>query len=234
MRQYRILAAMVMVGTALLAGCGTGSPPPAEPGQVRIGVLLTAHGSQSSDWVGMIEALADDVREPLLEIPGISGVRLAFITESAPDIASQMRAFDKEQYDEVVVVPLFIAVESQRTNNYLQYLTGMRSDMGQIKQLEKEGFEIYYPRARVSLTQALNESGVLKRNVLRRVKALKGDESGEDMGVLLVGYGDQAFGQQMQETMEGLGRYLKIKTDVDTVAYAFCGELVDYSGEPIV
>ena len=66
------------------------------------------------------------------------------------------------------------------------------------------------------------------------VEELQADDSGDDMSVLLVGYGDQAFGQQMQATMEGIGRYLKIKTDIDTVGYAFCGELVDYSGEPIV
>jgi len=84
------------------------------------------------------------------------------------------------------------------------------------------------------VTPALSESSVLKKNVLRRVLELQAGDSGEDMSVLLVGYGDQAFGQQMQEIMEGVGRYLKIKTDIDTVAYAFCGELVDYSGEPIV
>ena len=75
---------------------------------------------------------------------------------------------------------------------------------------------------------------VLKKNVLRRVEALRGSDSGEDMGVLLVGYGDQVYGQQMEEMMEGIGRYLKIKTEIDTVAYAFCGNLADYSGAPVV
>jgi hypothetical protein len=103
-----------------------------------------------------------------------------------------------------------------------------------MKQLEKEGFEVYYPYARVSVTPALNEGNALKKNVLRRVLALQGDDSGDDMGVLLVGYGDQAYGQQMQEIMEGIGRYLKIKSEIDTVGYAFAGDLVDYSGEPVV
>ena len=56
------------------------------------------------------------------------------------------------------------------------------------------------------MTPALNQSEVLKNNVLRRVEALRGEDSGEDMAVLLVGYGDQVFGQQMEETMEGIGR----------------------------
>jgi hypothetical protein len=232
MYQFQTWVAVIMLSLAI-AGCGN-EPPPADPTQTKIGVLLVAHGSRSSDWTGMIETLAEEVREPILQDGKVTGMRLAFITESSPNIASQMREFDQEGYDEVIVVPLFIAVESQRTNRYLHYLTGVRSDIGQIKQLEKEGFEIYYPRARISLTPVLNESGVLKKNVLRRVEELQADDSGDDMSVLLVGYGDQAFGQQMQETMEGIGRYLKIKTDIDTVGFAFCGELVDYSGEPIV
>jgi len=233
MHQFRIWGGILAIASGLLAGCDSG-PPPVDPTQIKIGVLLAAHGSQSSEWVGMIETLADEVREPIMQGSNVAAVRLAFIAESGPNIASQMRAFDEEGFDEVIVVPLVVAVESQRTNNYLHYLTGIRSDLGQIKQLEKEGFEIYYPRVRVSVTPALSESSVLKKNVLRRVLDLQSGDSGEDMSVLLVGYGDQAFGQQMQEIMEGIGRYLKIKTDIDTVAYAFCGELVDYSGEPIV
>jgi hypothetical protein len=233
MNKYLAWAVVITLSVGGMVACDSG-PAPKDPSEIKIGVLLAAHGSRSSEWVGMMEAFADEVREPMLADGTVSGVRLAFITESKPSIASQMRAFDQEGYDEVIVVPLVIAVESQRTNDYLHYLTGVRSDMGQIKQLEKEGLEIYYPQARVSLTQVLNQSSVLKKNVLRRVRALQAGDSGEDMGVLLVGYGDQAYGQQMQEMMEGLGRYLKIKTDIDTVAYAFCGELVDYSGEPIV
>jgi sirohydrochlorin ferrochelatase len=182
----------------------------------------------------MISSFTDEIRDPVVAAGAVGDVRLAFIEESKSSIATELRAFDEAGYDEVIVVPLFVAAESTRTNSYLQYLIGMRSDAGQVKQLEKEGYDIYYPRARISLAPALNEGGALKKNVLRRVQALQNEDDGEDMGVLLVGYGDQAYGQQMQETMENIGRYLKIKTDMDTVAYAFCGDLVDYSGEPIV
>jgi len=164
----------------------------------------------------------------------VADMRVAFISESKPTIADQMRYFDAEAFDEVLIVPLFIAVESERMNHYLHYLAGIRSDAAQIKQLQKEGHDIYYPRARISITPALDQSGVLKKNVLRRVLELQGDDSGEDMGIILVGYGDQTFGYQMQTMMEGIGRYLKIKSEIDTVGYAFCGDLVDYSGEPIV
>ncbi len=232
----RTIYGLVLTGicsATLLTACDSG-PAPVDPSKTSIGVLLVAHGSKSTQWKEQIETLAAEVRGPILDNTAASDVRLAFIEHSKPNIASQMRAFDEAGYDEVIVVPLLIAVESTRANKYMQYLVGVRSDAGQMKQLEKEGFEVYYPYTRVSVTPALNEGGALKKNVLRRVLALQGEDSGDDMGVLLVGYGDQAYGQQMQEMMEGIGRYLKIKSEIDTVGYAFAGDLVDYSGEPIV
>ncbi len=227
-----LLGILTIGATLFVAGCGDQPAPSANSGETSIGVLLVAHGSKSSTWVHMIEDLAQQLREPVLAKPGVKSVRLAFIEETSPDVAAEMKAFDAEGLDEVVVVPLLLAQESTMTNTYLQFLTGMRSEAKVIKQLQNEGFDIYYPKARVSMTPALGE--VLKKNVLRRVEALRGEDSGEDMGVLLVGYGDQVYGQQMEEMMEGIGRYLKIKTEIDTVAYAFCGKLTDYSGAPVV
>jgi sirohydrochlorin ferrochelatase len=227
------LSLITVVAALVLTACGGGGPAPAPGAESKVGVLLVAHGSKSSSWVGMIDALAGDIRAGAAK-QGISAVRLAYITETKPSIADEMRAFDAEGIDEVIVAPLLIGNESVRINTYVHFLAGIRSESKVIKQLENEGFDIYYPRARVSLTPALSESDALKKNVLRRVEALKGEGSGEDMAVVLVGYGDQVFGQQMEEYMEGIGRYLKIKTDIDTIAFAFCGKLVDYSGEPVV
>lgn len=223
----------LVLAVLLLAACG-GKPPPAQPASdVTIGVLLVAHGSKSATWTGRVNALAADIRAAAPKL-GLAAVRLAYVTETRPSIAEEMRAFDAEGIREVIVAPLFIGNESERINTYVHYLAGIRSEAKVIKQLENEGFDIYYPRARVSLTPALSESDALKKNVLRRVENLKGEGSGEDLGVVLVGYGDKVFGQQMEEYMNGIGRYLKVKTDIDTVAFAFCGNLVDYSGEPVV
>ena len=232
----RTIYSLVLAGifsATMLTACDSG-PVPVDPADTSVGVLLIAHGSEDSQWTGQVEVLTAEVREEILGSLPVEDVRLAFIDIAKPNIASQMRAYDEAGYDEVIVVPVMIAVESTRANAYMQYLVGIRSDAGQMKQLEKEGFEVYYPLARISVTPALNEGNALKKNILRRVEALQGDDSGDDMGVLLVGYGDQAYGQQMQEIMEGIGRYLKIKSEIDTVGYAFAGDLVDYSGEPVV
>ncbi len=196
---------LVAAATLFIASCGRQATAPAGPANdASIGVLLVAHGSKSSNWVGMVKTLADQVREPIMKQPGVREVRLAFIEETKPDLAAEMRAFDAAGIGEVVVVPLLIAGESTMTNNYLQYLVGMRTQAKAIKQLQNEGFDVYYPKARVAMTPALSDSEVLKKNVL------------------------------LSDIMEGLGRYLKIKTDIDTVAFAFCGKLTDYSGAPVV
>ncbi|MCC7490414.1 MAG: CbiX/SirB N-terminal domain-containing protein, partial [Gammaproteobacteria bacterium] len=226
---------LAAAATLFIASCGRQSSAPAGPANdASIGVLLVAHGSKSSNWVGMVKTLADQVREPIMKQPGVKEMRLAFIEETKPDVAAELRAFDAAGIGEVIVVPLLIAGESTISNNYLQYLTGMRTQAKAIKQLQNEGFDVYYPKARVAMTPALSDSEVLKKNVLRRVNELKGQDSGEDMAIVLVGYGDQVYGQQMSDIMEGIGRYLKIKTDIDTVAFAFCGKLTDYSGAPVV
>ncbi len=228
------LLSAIFAATMILGACGGGEPAPSASGETKVGVLLVAHGSKSSNWVAMIQSLVDQVREPLLGNPGVKEVRLAYIQENKPSIADEMRAFDAAGIEEVIIVPLLVGTESTMTNRYLVYLAGIKSEAKAIKQLENEGFDIYYPRARVSLAPAFSDSEVLKKNILRRVGELKGEDSGEDMSILLVGYGDQVYGQQTEAMMESIGRYLKIKTDIDTVAFAFCGKLTDYSGAPVV
>jgi hypothetical protein len=231
-----ILRSPALLAAALsffLASCGD-KPAPMPEGVSRVGVLIVAHGSESSTWNGMIKTLVQEVSGPLLQEPEIETVDVAFLTASSPSIADQMREFDAAGYDHAIIVPLFLASESSRTNNYFQYLVGVRSQAKALKQLQNEGFDIYFPKLRVNLTPSLDEGNLLKKNVLRRIEELQAGDSGEDMAVVLVGYGDQQFGNQMEVLMENIGRYLKIKTDIDTIAYAFCGDVVDYSGEPVV
>lgn len=232
LHRRRILAGLA--ATAVVAACSRpAQPPAATAGDTPVGVLLVAHGSKSSTWTGALEKFAEEVRGALAGRPGLRGVELAYFDEPKGSIAKAMRGFDAAGATEVIVVPLLLADESTLTNEYLQYLVGMRSEARALEGLRNDGYEVYFPRARATITPALATSEALKKNVLRRVEALRGADDGDRLGVLLVGYGDRKYGQQMEELVQGIGRYLKVQTPMDNVGFAFCGELVDYSGEPV-
>ena len=76
----------------------------------------------------------------------------------------------------------------------------------------------------------MDYSTLLKKNVEKRVEALSQDADNE--AVLLVAYGDAEYNQQWEEMVDEIGKYLKIKTGHESIAYAWCGHLVGYSTEP--
>jgi len=102
----RTIYSLVLTGilsATLLTACDKG-PAPADPTKTSVGVLLVAQGSESSQWTGQLEKLAAEVREEVVNSLPVGDVRLAYITLSKPNIASQMRAFDEAGYDEVIVL----------------------------------------------------------------------------------------------------------------------------------
>ncbi|KAF3982113.1 MAG: cobalamin biosynthesis protein CbiX [Methylococcales symbiont of Hymedesmia sp. n. MRB-2018] len=216
----------------VLAGCSDSDKvavEQAENGEKKVGILLVNHGSVSEKWRNMLTDVDSAVKDKLLANAKISDVKTAFMEYTEPSIATQMKAFDKAGYDEVVLVPLFLTVSSHSLTD-IPTILGINADPKVIATLAKEKIEVYRAKARVTITPNLDFTTLLKKNVLRRVKALS-DGSGNE-GLVLVAYGDKDYNQQWEEMMDEIGRFLKIKLDMDTVAYAWCGHLVNYSTEP--
>jgi sirohydrochlorin ferrochelatase len=226
----QILPALLLL--LLLTGCSDSekiSTEQVENSQKKVGVLLVNHGSVSEKWRNMLTDVDAAVRDELLVNPKIGDVKTAFMEYTEPSIATQMKAFDEAGYDEVVVVPLFLTVSSHSLSD-IPTILGINADPKVIETLTKEKIEIYRAKARVTVTPNLDFTTMLKKNVLRRVKELS-DGSGNE-GLVLVAYGDKDYNQQWEEMVDEIGRFLKIKLDIDTVAYASCGHLVNYSTEP--
>jgi sirohydrochlorin ferrochelatase len=226
----QILPALLLL--LLLTGCSDSekiSTEQVENSQKKVGVLLVNHGSVSEKWRNMLTDVDAAVRDELLVNPKIGDVKTAFMEYTEPSIATQMKAFDEAGYDEVVVVPLFLTVSSHSLSD-IPTILGINADPKVIETLTKEKIEIYRAKARVTVTPNLDFTTMLKKNVLRRVKELS-DGSGNE-GLVLVAYGDKDYNQQWEEMVDEIGRFLKIKLDIDTVAYAWCGYLVNYSTEP--
>ena len=216
----------------LIAGCSDeaiNATSPKNKAEKKIAVLIVNHGSVSEKWRNMLTDVETSVRDELLSNPKVGDVKTAFMEYTEPSIATQMKAFDKAGYDEVVVVPLFLTVSSHSLSD-IPNILGINADPKVLETLAKEKIEIYRAKARVTISPTLDFTTLLKKNLLRRVKALS-DGSGNE-GLVMVAYGDKDYNQQWEEMMDEIGRFLKIKLDIDTVAYAWCGHLVNYSTEP--
>jgi hypothetical protein len=230
----KIINSLLIVAILTLFSCGN-SGTKEEAGAVKekkIGVLLVNHGSVAESWRNMLLEVETEVKEEILADPKISKVTTAFMEYKEPSIATRMKEFDKEGFDEVIVVPMFLTVSSHYSHD-IPVILGVSSDPKSKKYLVgKEEMEIYKSKARVTITPPLDYSTILKKNVERRVKALSKDAENE--GVLLVAYGDAEYNQQWEEMVGEIGKYLKIKTGHESIAYSWCGHLVRYSTEPTV
>ena len=195
----------------------------------KIGVLLVNHGSHSELWRNMLLDIETATKENILSNPKIKGLKTAFMEYTEPSIATRLKEFDEEGYDEVVVIPIFLTVSSHYSHD-IPVICGISADPKIKENLAKEKIEVYKPNARVSIAPPLDYTTLLKKNLERRVKALS--ENAENEGVLLVAYGDADYNQQWEEMVDEMGKYLKIKTGHKSIAYAWCGHLVGYSTQP--
>lgn len=227
-------ALMLVLVAAVLPGCQKPQPPdPKAPPAAahKVGVLLVNHGSRQKAWRDMLLDVEDKVRDRLLALPDVKGVRTAFNEYSDPSIAQQMKAFDDEGYDEVLVVPLFLTVGGH-VNSDLPNLLGLKNDPKALETLPNKGVPVYRPRARVVLLETIDSDEFLKANILRRTRALLKDDDGRDYGVTLAAYGDHQFNQQWEALMAEIGQHLQKELGIDTINYAWSGHLVNYSMDP--
>ncbi len=233
---YKLWSVVIAIAsmTLLLTGCGQSTEPAASADdELKIGVLLINHGSEQKAWRDMLVDVEKVVDDKLLALPNVAGVKTAFNEYTEPSLATQMKAFDDEGYDEVIALPLFLTVGGH-TNSDLPNGLGLKNDKDVLESLPKEGVPVYRPRARVTLLETIDATEFLKVNILRRTKSLLDADGidGSEVGVTLAAYGDAGFNQQWEELMAELGTHLKENLDIDIVNSAWSGHLVNYSIEP--
>jgi CbiX len=197
----------------------------------KIGVLLVNHGSVQKSWRDMLLDVEHRVDKQLLAMPNVKAVRTAFNEYTEPSVATRMKEFDDQGFDEVIVLPLFLTVGGH-TDSDIPNLVGIKNDAAVLEGLPKDGIPVYRPRVKVTLLSTLDSTHFLKENILRRAKLmLKGDD-GKKYGLTLAAYGDDKFNQQWEELMADIGNYLKEQVGIDTINYAWSGHLVNYSIDP--
>jgi hypothetical protein len=197
----------------------------------KIGILLVNHGSRQKPWRDMLIDVEHHVDKQLLAMPNVKAVRTAFNEYTEPSVATRMREFDQEGFDEVIVLPMFLTVGGH-TDSDIPNLIGIKNDAAVLESLPKTGVPVYRPRVKVTLLSTLDSTHFLKENILRRTKLLLKSDDGRKYGVTLAAYGDDKFNQQWEELMADIGNYLKEQVGIDTINYAWSGHLVNYSMDP--
>lgn len=220
-----------IIAAILIIGCNTIPDSSKNPQTTskKVAVLLVNHGSVAESWRNQLLAIEKQVTDSILANPKVGVVRTAFMEYTEPSIATRLKEFDEEGYEEVVLVPIFLTVSSHYSHD-IPVICGLSSDAKIKAELDKEKIEVYRAKAKITITPPLDYSSILKKNIARRVKNLSANAENE--GVLLVAYGDAQYNQQWEEMVEDIGKYLQIKTGHEDIAYAWCGHLVGYSTEP--
>jgi len=195
----------------------------------KVAVLLVNHGSHSEGWRKMLIDVEEAVKADLMGNEKIVAVETAHMEYNEPSIATRLKEFDEAGYTDIIVVPIFLTVSSHYSHD-IPVIVGLSSDPKIKETLKKEEIEVYKPTARVTITPPLDYTTILKKNVARRVEKLRTDPDNE--AVLLVAYGDEQYNQQWEELVEEIGKYLKIKTGQESIAYSWCGHIVRYSSDP--
>ncbi len=224
MKKIGFLALVVL----FLASC-TAEKVAVNEGEKKVGVLLVNHGSHSETWRNMLLDVEDKVKSTILAYEGVDAIKTAFMEYNEPSIATQLKWFDENGYSDVILVPIFLTVSSHYSHD-IPVIAGLTSDPKIKEELAKENIETYKAKARVTITPPLDFTTLLKKNIARRVEALS--DNPENEAVLLVAYGDEQYNQQWEEMVAEIGKYLKVKTHHETVAYAWCGHIVRYSSDP--
>ncbi len=213
------------------AVCKREQPDPA----ARTGVLLVSHGSHSPAWRRHLLDVQKEVSRDLLDIPGVGEVRTAFMEYTEPSIASQLRAFDEAGFESVVMVPILLTI-SDHSYDDIPAICGLSEDPVRVAALKAEKIEIYPARASLDFAPLIDFSGLVQRNVARRVRAITGrraeDGSDDRFGLLLVGYGSAEYEDEWNRFFSEVRRGAEYELGVKHSAHAWCGHLVNYSREP--
>lgn len=192
----------------------------------KIGVLLVNHGSRSEAWRNGLLQLEKNVRDSILKDKTVSDVKTAFMEYTEPSIATRLKEFDKENYSDVIMVPVFLTVSSHSFDD-IPTLIGQKEDPKSIELFKIEKMERYTPKANVYIAPLLDFTDLLKKNILRRFKELSKDPKNE--ALVLIAYGDKTYNAEWSKLMMDASEYVKQNTGISDFSFGWCGHVAHYS-----
>lgn len=213
---------------AVVAGCTSQAttPPAAEAGKQKIGVLLVNHGSRSETWRNALLDLEKSVRDSILLDGTVKGTKTAFMEYTEPSIATRLKEFDAEGYSDVVIVPIFLTV-SPHSFEDIPTIIGKKEDPQSLEMLKIEKIERYTPKANTVITPLLDFTDIVRHNVLRRAQALSTTPASE--GLVLMAYGDETYVKEWSELLDSTGAYVTSELGMKAHSWGWCGHIAHYN-----
>ncbi len=191
----------------------------------KIGLLLVNHGSHSKTWRQALLDLESSVKDSILRMGKIEGIKTAFMEYNEPSIATRLKEFDAENYSDIIIVPIFLTV-SPHSFDDIPTIIGQKEDPQSKEMLKFEKIERYTPKARTHLAPLLDFTDILQKNVLRRAKALS--RNPENEGLALIAYGDETYTKEWSALMDTLGNHVSNHVGIKDYSYGWCGHIVRY------
>lgn len=227
-RTFPILLLTVIVLAGALVSCNNNSGAVNSKKERKIGVLMVNHGSRSEAWRNSLLDLEQRVKDSILKDPSISGIKTAFMEYTEPSIASRLKEFDKENFSDVIIVPVFLTVSSHSFDD-IPTLIGQKDDPKSIELFKIEKMERYTPTAKVHIAPLLDFTDLLKKNILRRFNDISKDPKNE--GLTLIAYGDKTYNTEWSKLMRDAAEYVKQETGVSDYSFGWCGHIAHYSSD---
>lgn len=219
---------LVLVSVGLCFSCNQHSDGETKVDKAgkKVGVLLVNHGSRSEAWRNSLLDLEKKVTDSILADKTVSGIKTAFMEYTEPSIATRLKEFDKEEYSDVIIVPVFLTVSSHSFDD-IPTLIGQKDDPKSIELFKIEKMERYTPKAKVHIAPLLDFTDLLKKNILRRFNEISKDPKNE--GLTLIAYGDKTYNAEWTKLMKDAGDYVKQNTGVSTYSFGWCGHIAHYN-----
>lgn len=221
------LVLLIGIGCTVFTGCDN-NPSSTSPvkKEKKIGVLLVNHGSRSETWRNALLELDRKVRDSIMADGSVKEVKTAFMEYTEPSIATRLKEFDKDNFTDVIIVPVFLTVSSHSFDD-IPTLIGQKDDPKSIELFKIEKMERYTPIAKVHIAPLLDFTDLLKVNILRRVRELSTNPQVE--GLVLIAYGDKTYNAEWSRLMDDVAENVRRETGISDYSYGWCGHVAHYS-----
>jgi sirohydrochlorin ferrochelatase len=163
------------------------------------GLLIIAHGSPSPQWNEPVLAQERNVLKILGADNPFTKIKVVLMEFAEPNVADGIAELEQAGCDRIVAVPLLIA-PSSHSHWDVPALLGIYSNAKIEKDLLDEGARLLRSDVPITLTATLDESDVIEKVMLKRVRQLSRDPKNE--AVVLLAHGSKATPSAWERLMK--------------------------------